>query len=888
MTKKMQIGRVLRTALLGSTVLGVMPSAVGCLDRPVAPATPRTSNTLTDQVQIAAVDKIDLLFMIDNSASMADKQKVLAKAVPDLVDRLINPVCVEPLAGGKVNPKPDQTPSDPNAPCPAGLVREFSAIKDIHIGVVTSSLGAHGADTCVDVEKNDPSQNLSQKNFTKNDRGRLINRGPRPEDSTTVNFGADIKTYKDAGFFSWDPDSKKVPSGESDPTTLKNNFSQVVIGADQIGCGFEASLEAWYRFLVDPSPYAIIPQVTPTPEVFPVPQPQGVDEVLLAQRAEFLRPDSLVAVINLSDENDCSVIDGVLPPDVCENPTFDDKGNPNGCNGDRVGWPAGYVEGNFDKWVNNGGRVTGAPFPLNYLTAQVGSFRMSSGTAECSTDEYSTDCRHCYGNGAQGCVSLANPIGEDPEPDPPNLRCWNQKKRFGVDMLYPLQRYIDGLSKTKIYDRNGFLVQNPLFDDLPYKRAAALDRENNTQENVQKLGRPRASQRPQTLVFFASIVGVPWQDIAKNPQDLKQGYKLVNSEDPEQNINWDLILGNPFAIDPAKRKPAEDPLMREDKFARTGTHPITKEELGPDKWNSINGREWNPGGQDLQFACIFDLEAPRDCTNSTASCDCNNDIEAQKSPLCETAPDSKTYTKQQLRAKAYPGTRFLHVAKNFGSNAIVASICTPNLKNEADPDFGYRPAVAAIIDRLKSQLAGRCLPRQLAANPDGSTPCLIIDAKLRKDPNFPNNESEVAACQKCDGVGRKQIDPNIRSLITGGVLEYDCLCEITQLTGNDLTECQTTKDLPLLSSGNNNGGWCYVDPGVAADKDAASAIVEKCPANEKRTIRFVNAQTENSTLFITCLGAASGQEIVETAGNLGIERLSTPDPCPPGGGFAFL
>jgi hypothetical protein len=46
---------------------------------------------------------------------------------------------------------------------------------------------------------------------------------------------------------------------------------------------------------------------------------------------------------------------------------------------------------------------------------------------------------------------------------------------------------------------------------------------------------------------------------------------------------------------------------------------------------------------------------------------------------------------------------------------------------------------------------------------------------------------------------------------------------------------------------------------VPADKsEAAAAIVEKCPANEKRTIRFVNAKTENTTLFITCLGAASG------------------------------
>ena len=34
-----------------------------------------------------SVDKVDLLFMIDNSSSMGDKQALLAQAVPDLVTR---------------------------------------------------------------------------------------------------------------------------------------------------------------------------------------------------------------------------------------------------------------------------------------------------------------------------------------------------------------------------------------------------------------------------------------------------------------------------------------------------------------------------------------------------------------------------------------------------------------------------------------------------------------------------------------------------------------------------------------------------------------------------------------------------------------------------------
>jgi hypothetical protein len=38
------------------------------------------------------VNKVDLLFDIDNSSSMADKQEYLAKAIPDLVARLVTPI----------------------------------------------------------------------------------------------------------------------------------------------------------------------------------------------------------------------------------------------------------------------------------------------------------------------------------------------------------------------------------------------------------------------------------------------------------------------------------------------------------------------------------------------------------------------------------------------------------------------------------------------------------------------------------------------------------------------------------------------------------------------------------------------------------------------------
>ena len=42
--------------------------------------------------------------------------------------------------------------------------------------------------------------------------------------------------------------------------------------------------------------------------------------------------------------------------------------------------------------------------------------------------------------------------------------------------------------------------------------------------------------------------------------------------------------------------------------------------------------------------------------------------------------------------------------------------------SEGNPDFGYNPAVGAIIDRLKEALQGSCLPRPLRRRGDGRRP----------------------------------------------------------------------------------------------------------------------------------------------------------------------
>jgi hypothetical protein len=554
-------------------------------------------------VPIVHADKVDLLFMVDNSASMLEKQKVLATVVPDLVHQLAAPPCVD-SAGNFV------TQAGPGEACPAGSERSFPPVTDMHIGVITSSLGGHGADSC----SNEPTQNWNPR---KEDMAHLISRGAPTE----------IPTYQNQGFLNWDPTQSASPPGESDINVVVERFSAIVTGADQDGCGFEASLESWYRFLIDPAPYQ---------KMVPVPcfdgdtynqcrGKQGVDSVLLQQRADFLRPDSLVGVVMLTDEDDCSVID--------------------------------------DKQY----------FLALQALDGTSSFHLARGTAACESDPYGPDCKSCWEVDTSSHPECASGWANPETQDRLNLRCHRQKQRFGIDFLNPVERYITGLTSPTLEDGS----VNPLFCSQPNASGTGCATE----------------VRDRSRVVLMGIVGVPWQDIARNPQDLQSGYK------PGSEIDWNLVLGNPMAnVEPT------DPLMVASVEPRAGSNPVTGETLsgpGDPTWNMINGSERPiPQGNDLQYACIFRLPEPLDCSNpeNAFGCDCN---QSPENPLCW---NGTSYGTMQYYGKAYPAQRHLSVIQGIGDQGLVASICPANLDDPGKSDFGYHPAVSGLIARLAANL----------------------------------------------------------------------------------------------------------------------------------------------------------------------------------------
>ena len=251
------------------------------------------------------------------------------------------------------------------------------------------------------------------------------------------------------------------------------------------------------------------------------------------------------------------------------------------------------------------------------------------------------------------------------------------------------------------------------------------------------------------------------------------------------------------------------------------------------------------------------------------ACDCADP--KNDNPLCDADPSKGGNRTLQTRAKAYPGIRELQVAQKLGSQGIVGSICPAQLTDPSKPDFGYRPTIGAIIDRLKLALGGQCLPRQLKPDSMGQVQCLILEAR---------NTAGMAAGSKCDAFcdglqARTHVDPAHQPAVAAAQADptaknagWDCFCEIKQLKGkitpncidttmptNELDACACSIADPPIFSGKPVDGWCYVDstsnPAVGNPN-----IVKNCPASEKRLVRFVGGGNPQpgATLFITCAG----------------------------------
>jgi hypothetical protein len=767
-------------------VLVALSLSVGCLSRPVDSEKPSTKDFVGQSIRQSAIDKVDLLFDIDNSASMGDKQAYLSAAVPDLLTRLLSPYCVDTsqnvLRGSDGKP----LRSDPNGNCAQGTP-EFKPVHDMHIGVVTSSLGARGGDIA------------GCSSGDGNLKGELRNVGATSS-SGSPTPGADagaVAVMAPSNFLSWFPnvDANQGNSASSgatavtDDATLEKDFADVITGVGQDGCGIESQLESWYRFLIQPDPYDSIQTDSSNHASW-----QGVDATILKQRHDFLRPDSLVAIITLTDENDSEV-------DV------------------RSLSGSGY----------------------QFMRTE---FDPPKGTKACDSNPNDPACTSCQYNpsdpgcpqGADTVHSASNDWGYNP-----NLRHVHTKAKYGVDFQFPIRRYVDGLSKTKVPDRNGeYPTANAAYagegDDAdctnPLFAASLPDGSAVDPKSLCNL--PIGSERTPDLIFFGVIGGVPNQLLHYDGTD--DSLTLTAAD-------WTKILGNdPETFDYA----GIDPHMVESYAPRAGLPaPTAANDADP-----ISGREWitdstgvgpsalpNPGPMpfdvDREYACIFPLAKARDCTDpaNAQACDCPATNPGAAVPAGGIPPvcDASNPT-SQVAAKVYPTPRELLLAHKMGDQGIASSLCPIDLVDNAtgdDPKYGYRPAVAAIISRLKHALASACLPQPLDPDANGDVSCLVLEA-------LPPSSGS------CASKGLSDADPKIAAPFAsslqvepgtdGGAATTFTICEAPQLVGNDLDATGS------CTANNSKAGWCYVT-GNAAGAGCAQAVKFSAKGNPGGGVR---------------------------------------------------
>jgi len=226
-------------------------SLSGCPNAELAPLAPCTVSGVADSVTRGADDGVvDLLFVVDNSGSMEFEQATLARALPELV---------RSLAAGEIRDRDGK------------VTRRFTPVKSLHLGVTSSDMGANDVDTRTDAPRCGVD---SASKRPRGDDGLLL---------ATVDAEDPLCTKPDSAYLNF--------SVGMDPDALSRDFGCMTrLGIE--GCGYEQQLEAMWKALAPSANDSFFGHT------------RGHGD---AENAGFLRPNSVIAVIQVTDEEDCSI-----------------------------------------------------------------------------------------------------------------------------------------------------------------------------------------------------------------------------------------------------------------------------------------------------------------------------------------------------------------------------------------------------------------------------------------------------------------------------------------------------------------------------------------------------------------------------------------------------
>ena len=83
-------------SLMGAIIVGSVAWTAGCLDRELKPLNPCLVSGSTKQISVTNVDKVDLLFVVDDSPSMREEQGAIKEQIPRMITTLVTGMRVQP------------------------------------------------------------------------------------------------------------------------------------------------------------------------------------------------------------------------------------------------------------------------------------------------------------------------------------------------------------------------------------------------------------------------------------------------------------------------------------------------------------------------------------------------------------------------------------------------------------------------------------------------------------------------------------------------------------------------------------------------------------------------------------------------------------------------
>ncbi len=780
---------------LGLLVLGTCAAALsttGCLDRPVVAIKPGKGGVVTSKLRVSSLDKVDLLLMVDNSASMKDKFTELGRRMPELIKAL----------------------ADPDVD-PATMKPKTKRVADLHVGVISSSLGSHGTWACA------PARGAHE-----NDGGHLL---PRASENGSAGYTVDAvggapqattcpaPVASSALSWAFDPAAGAENVGAAGVKGMETAVSCIVQSAAEDGCGYEAQLESIYHFLVDPAPYATADadcgaDGRSCPNSARV-TAKGLDAELLKERAAFLRPDSLLAVLMLTDENDGSV---------------------------RVG-DYGWVP-----LVKAGGGMQQAWAGC----ADVPDDLEPQSSADYAQLKSKWNCQSCMFPPAAGvpadphCGATWAHVALNGDVDGIDERMLEQTRRYGYNFLWNRQRYVDAFSAVKVVGSDGLLQANPIFaggrtkDEVVVAGILGVPKQlvSNDDGTPKALGEaewdrivsPDHEKRdPHMIEQIGPRAGVPKFVGAR-------GVDLVNGGDRDVISGDDLQFA---CIGPRNPSVASDPAAAADECKPSGS--AAKSPLcGPD----VGGHGTQPYFK--AYPTLRELRVLHELQSAKVPSFVASLCAESYSPAIQgiIAKLQDALTAQCLRSvldvDAATGAVTCHVVEAFATD---------------------KPKGARSCADLSNGKQGYCTP--------GAAPCRFETDAAGQPSDYPPMEAALAAAQlelritaidpgtgaasSARATAVAEADGNV--YVTGTDGKKHLVCEMMQLAGNpavDASSQQACRTDPAFELTDGSGGWCYsTEDAIVGAKCRASGAVG--------SMRFFGSTKPlgGSEVFTVCLGS---------------------------------